>query len=115
MIVVVTGGRNFSDEERVRYVLTLLNTINNIEELYEGGARGVDEFARRWALDHGVGGNSYPAYWERHGKAAGSIRNSEMLKTVSPDLVVAFPGGKGTGHCVRTARSLGLDVLEVEE
>jgi hypothetical protein len=54
-----------------------------------------------------------PAEWETHGRKAGPIRNARMLEH-KPDLVVAFPGGKGTANCVAQARGMGVEVLEVE-
>ena len=35
-----------------------------------------------------------------------------MLREGRPDLVVAFPGGKGTAHMVGLARRAGVAVLE---
>lgn len=36
-----------------------------------------------------------------------------MLSEFQPDIVVAFPGGRGTAHMVRIARAAGIDVIEV--
>ncbi len=49
------------------------------------------------------------AKWETYGKAAGPIRNREMLLNL-PALVVAFPGGKGTADMVRQAERAGIPV-----
>ena len=38
----------------------------------------------------------YPAKWTVYGLEAGTIRNQEMLDKGKPDLVVCFPGGRGT-------------------
>jgi hypothetical protein len=37
------------------------------------------------------------------GRAAGPRRNQRMLEDFRPDLVVAFPGGRGTAYMVRRA------------
>jgi hypothetical protein len=60
-----------------------------------------------------------PAQWQLHGRAAGPIRNRELLEQAiaravahsSPGcltsvLVVAFPGGAGTASLVREARRM---------
>jgi hypothetical protein len=39
------------------------------------------------------------------------MRNQAMLDYGKPDLVVAFPGGKGTADMVRRARVAGVKVL----
>ena len=36
-----------------------------------------------------------------------------MLDEGKPDLVVAFPGGRGTAHMTRIARGAGIEVIEV--
>jgi hypothetical protein len=45
---------------------------------------------------------------------AGPIRNQRMLVEGKPDLVVAFPGGKGTAGMVTLARNAGVDVIMVD-
>ena len=69
-------------------------------------------------MGHGLGGKRvalecYPADWDRHGKAAGPIRNQRMIDT-GVDLVVAFHDdlehSKGTGHMVKIARLHGRPV-----
>lgn len=50
------------------------------------------------------------ADWKKHGKAAGPIRNGIMLRDGKPDMVVAFPGGRGTANMVDQARLADLIV-----
>ena len=69
-----------------------------------GGARGADDLARQWGeISVGIEGVEFRADWTAHGKAAGMIRNQRMLDEGRPDLVVAFPGGRGTADMVRRA------------
>ncbi|MEM9912925.1 MAG: hypothetical protein AAF922_19365 [Pseudomonadota bacterium] len=49
------------------------------------------------------------------GRAAGPIRNKEMLDEGCPDLVVAFPGGRGTANMVKQAQAAGVEVLDKRE
>jgi UDP-N-acetylmuramoylalanine-D-glutamate ligase len=56
---------------------------------------------------------TYEADWDTHGKAAGPIRNKRMLDEGKPDLVVAFPGGRGTANMISQARKAGVEVIEV--
>lgn len=55
----------------------------------------------------------FPAKWKMYGRSAGAIRNAVMLSEFQPDIVVAFPGGRGTAHMVRIARAAGIDVIEI--
>ncbi len=75
-------------------------------------ARGADLLAAAWARSRGIPARPFPADWNRDGKAAGFLRNVRMLREGRPDLVVAFPGGKGTAHMVGLARRAGVAVLE---
>jgi UDP-N-acetylmuramoylalanine-D-glutamate ligase len=54
-----------------------------------------------------------PADCETHGRSADPIRNRRTLDEGKPDLVVAFPGGRGTAHMVSQARAAGVRVIEV--
>ncbi len=55
----------------------------------------------------------YEADWHEHGRAAGPIRNARMIAEGRPDLVIAFPGGRGTADMVSRARKAGIEVREV--
>ena len=109
MKVLVCGGRYYADRLRVDQVLCDLKP----EKVIHGAAQGADTLAAEWALDMGVPVEAYPADWERHGRAAGPIRNRHMLEDSCPDVVVAFPGGKGTADMVKRAKARGVRVIEV--
>jgi hypothetical protein len=66
---------------------------------------GVDRWAKEWAeQDPRATSENHPAPWDKHGKAAGMIRNSAMVRLGS-DLCLAFPGPKsrGTWNCLQLA------------
>lgn len=112
--VLVCGGRDFSDRERFDWTMVQCGLFGDVVTvIIHGGAPGADQMAGQWALDHGVPAEVYPADWQAHGKAAGPIRNQRMLDEGRPDLVVAFPGGKGTADMVRRAKAAGVEVIEV--
>lgn len=69
--------------------------------------------AAQWAQRRGIASTAYEADWAHEGRAAGPIRNMRMLDEGIPDLVVAFPGGRGTANMVRQAKERGFEVLEV--
>lgn len=54
---------------------------------------------------------TFRANSRKHGRAAGPIRNQQMLDEGKPHLVVAFPGGTGTADMVRRAQAAGVLVL----
>lgn len=113
MRVLVCGGRNYQDHERVRAVLNKLHDEAGISLIIQGGARGADELAFGWARANGVPEDQYDADWEAFGSMAGPMRNKAMLDEGKPDLVIAFPGGAGTRNMIKQARKAGVEVIEI--
>lgn len=111
--VLVCGGRNYEDRETVKFTLDALHVSRGIEAIIHGAATGADTLASWWATVNKIKNIDHPADWAKHGKAAGPIRNQEMIDVSEPDLVVAFPGGRGTEDMIKRARKAGLRVLVV--
>lgn len=82
--------------------------------IIEGGAKGADSAAADWAVVNWTKLKTFKADWNKYGKSAGYRRNIQMLTEGKPDLVVAFPGGKGTAMMVDIAKKAGVKVLLVE-
>lgn len=113
MKVLVCGGRDYENEVYVWDTLTGMATRGWV--LINGMCpTGVDKFAREWARKWKLPIEEYFPDWEKHGKAAGPIRNKQMLDEGKPDLVVAFPGGKGTANMVKQAKEAGVEVIIVK-
>ena len=98
------------DEAAVEEALTTV--LRRGDTVVHGGARGADTLAGLVAKRLKLGVEVYQADWKTYGKAAGAIRNQQMLES-GVDAVLAFPGGKGTADMVRRARKVGVEVLEV--
>lgn len=81
--------------------------------IIQGGAKGADRMARDFANANDIRCEQYDADWKAHGKAAGHIRNQQMLDEGKPDVVIAFPGGAGTADMVKRARAAGVEVIEI--
>jgi len=128
MRVLVCGGRSYADKAKVYNTLDALceqrgmkgdedacgNWMPKDIRIIHGGATGADALADDWAVVNWVPVDEFKADWARDGKAAGPLRNQRMLVDGRPDLVVAFPGGRGTADMVRRARAAGVEVIEIE-
>lgn len=105
--VAIVGSRDFPDVDMVRlYVRSLpKGTI-----VVSGGARGVDHIAEVCAAACGLRTEIYHADWDKHGRAAGYLRNHSIVAVASR--VVAFWDGesRGTEHTVKLAREKGKPV-----
>lgn len=112
---LICGGRNFTDNNLFGSAMRdFCNARGGVPSLVvHGAARGADTFAADWARRLAIDVVAVPADWEKHGKAAGVLRNQKMLDEHRPDFVVAFPGGRGTADMVARARRIGIDVGEV--
>lgn len=113
--VLVTGGRHYSDIETLEATLDLAHRQMGISYLIEGGATGADRLARAWARRHGVPVMTFEAHWKEMGPKAGPIRNQWMLAFGKPDILIAFPGGRGTANMIAQARTEGVEVFEIAE
>lgn len=112
--VLVCGGRNFHNYDLVEEVLGSIHIEEEITLIISGHARGADSLGERWAFEHSIFCEFFPAKWDLYGKGAGHIRNRKMLEEGKPDLVVAFPGGNGTKNMMDISRKAGVEVIDVQ-
>lgn len=110
MKVLVCGGRDYGDAFAVGAAIAPLEPSIVIQG---GCPSGADALAKEWALRHKVHVWTFLADWKTHGRKAGPIRNQWMLDDSKPDVVVAFPGGRGTADMVRRAEKAGVRVMRI--
>lgn len=84
-----------------------------ITEIISGMATGADTFAAEWARRFLFPLHEFPANWRKDGRAAGPIRNQRMIDEGKPDVVIAFPGGRGTADMVSRAEKSGIKVVKI--
>jgi hypothetical protein len=111
--VLVCGGRDYFDRDHIFETLDSLLAVHDITCIIHGAQSGADEEAKIWAGLTKIPDEPFEADWAKHGDAAGPIRNRRMLKQGKPDMVVAFPGGRGTANMVGLAKHAGIEVMEV--
>lgn len=110
--VLVCGGRDFADRGLVQSVLYELQPVLVIH----GAAPGADTLADVSARALGLHVQTFPVTkddWKTQGKAAGPMRNRRMLIDGQPQLVVAFPGGRGTADMCSQAAGHKVPVLGI--
>lgn len=124
MKILVCGGRDYDDWSKVREVLSDIcdkhsrfydphdNWLPSDITIITGGASGADDLAATFAMVNWTGYQEFKPDWKKHGRAAGPMRNQKMIDEGKPDLVVAFPGGRGTADMVRRAQAAGIEVIE---
>jgi len=118
MLVLICGDRNWTSRAAVEREFNNHGLDPNRDTIMHGAARGADTLAGTVGKQRGFPVKSYPADWDKYGRAAGPIRNKQMLDQ-NPDLVLAFHPNialsKGTGNMVKIAREKGTAVEVFEE
>jgi hypothetical protein len=112
MRVLICGGRDYRN---IDLVFKVLDEIKDISCIISGGATGADRLAETYAAKRNIKTEIYKADWTKYGPAAGPIRNGLMLQLGRPDLIVAFPGGKGTSDMIRKGVAAGVSVRTIED
>lgn len=113
--VLICGDRNWSNRSLIESTILKLKP----SLIIEGGANGADFHAREVAKHLAIPFLEFPANWAKYGRAAGPLRNEQMLKEGQPDLVVAFhndlDSSKGTRNMVNLAFKAGVPVAVISE
>jgi len=108
MIIAVSGSRDFNDE---KFICNEINKYYTKDKdiIHVGDCKGVDYVVRK-----NFECKVFYADWNKHGLAAGPIRNSELLK--GSDILIAFlkQGSKGTLNCIKSAQKLGIKIIQVD-
>ena len=108
--IIIAGGRDFDD-----YSLLQSKCLPIIERLmadYEviimsGHAKGADLLGERFAKEHGLKLEVYPADWKR----SAGFRHNEQMGDIANGLIAFWDGeSHGTKHMIEYAKSKGLDV-----
>jgi len=145
MVVIICGDRKWGDYRcdrcqdsvfacpscttlNMRYRDAILreikahNLVPEKDVIIHGAANGADRIAGEWArklgFKLGTSLREFPAQWGTYGRAAGPIRNRQMLKE-DPDLVLAFHPeigkSRGTADMIGIARTKGVEVKVFQE
>lgn len=108
MRTIIAGSRSIHDYE------ALCNVVQEsgfgISQVLSGAAEGVDALGERYALEHNLPIERFPADWNRHGRAAGPIRNRIMAQHAEALIALMHPNSPGTRNMVQTAHQAGLKI-----
>lgn len=105
--VAIVGTRDFQD---LTQVIAYVQDLPPGTVVISGGGGAVDYMAVKAAGWRGLPRVVFKADWEKHGKAAGPMRNSQIVSEC--DRLVAFWDGqsRGTADAVKKARAAGKPV-----
>ena len=115
--IIIAGSRDFENYEVVKTkAAAVIKAIKEKEpeakiEIVSGGARGVDSLGERFAREYGYKLWRFPADWNAYGRAAGPIRNRQMLEFAmerKPVLIAFWNGVSKTRQEIHTRAVLTL-------
>lgn len=113
MNILCCGDRNWDNEGRIKEILE--RYAGQKTTIIHGNCRGADKQAALVGARLGYQLKAFPAMWQIYGKAAGPIRNTQMIVEGKPDLVIAFHDNiglsKGTKNMIEQARQNNIKVL----
>lgn len=128
MRVLCCGDRNWTSYEIIRRELEKLPKDT---EIIQGCANGADKMSANISKslklklisskdnDDTINNLGFPADWKKYRRAAGPIRNKQMLDEGKPDLVLAFhtniENSKGTKNMIEQAKDRGIKVILIKE
>lgn len=121
--ILVCGGRHFEEYAFFEVCLDSFLDKYGFEdrhiEIVSGGCEGTDKLAERFAKEHNCAMKIFPANWKLYGKAAGPIRNKQMIeyiKQAKQKFVVAFTSAnsKGTLGTISLAKKFDIPVYQID-
>lgn len=115
MRLIIAGSRDLIPT--VGFISSSLGLYNigpiSITEVVCGAAQGVDTMGKIWAETYNKEIKIFKADWDKHGKAAGPIRNLEMAQ-YADGLLVIHNGSRGAMNMKLEMMRLGKPVYEVQ-
>ena len=111
--IIIAGGRDFDDysflQSKCLPIIERLMADHKVI-IMSGHAKGADLLGERFAKEHGLKLEVYPADWKAHYRSAG-IRRNEQMGDIANGLIAFWNGeSHGTKHMIEYARSKEVDV-----
>lgn len=121
--ILITGSRNWTDTKTVfseisRYITQTCpmlvdgdgHDVSDVVIVHGACPTGADWLAAEYAEVNFIRAEPHPAKWSTYGRAAGPLRNQEMVD-LGADVCLAFirPESRGTIDCAKRAEAAGIE------
>ena len=114
LVIAVVGSRSFGNPDAARAVVEAavarIAATHPTATIVSGGTPGTDTWAETAARRYGLPCRVIRADWDTHGRIAGHLRNTELVRLATH--VLAFWDGRspGTRDTLTKARAAGKPV-----
>lgn len=106
--VIIAGTRTFDNYKLLDEILSKF--YKEPVEIVCGGAHGVDNMGRLWAIKHEYPYKMFIPKWQEEGKIAGFNRNVEMADYADEAICIWNGISKGTEHMINIMKGIGKPV-----
>lgn len=113
MKLIIAGSRDLNPTFGFIKSCIQMFSPGTITEIVSGCAEGVDSEGEHFASHMNIPVKRFPADWDKHGKAAGPIRNREMAQYADV-LLVIHNGSNGSINMKLEMMKLGKRVYEIQ-
>ena len=113
--VVIGGCREYADYAFFKLRLDeILKDLSGEITIISGHCSGVDRMGERYAEEKGFRVKIFLPEWDKYGRAAGPMRNKEMVACA--DLIIAFWNGrsKGTSSLIQYAKIRKKELIVID-
>lgn len=111
MRTIIAGGRDYRFTVNDYRYLDYLQIELPISEVVSGACpTGADDCAEHWAVKNEIRVHRFFPDWDKFGRAAGPISNKAMAEYA--DVLILFPGGKGSASMRQEALNAHLTIFE---
>lgn len=114
MKTIIAGGRDFKDYNLLKKQVDYYREHKgNITEIVSGGANGADTLGEHYAAEYNIPVKIFLADWNKHGRAAGPMRNKQMADYADVLIAVWDGQSKGTKNMIDQMNKLNKPVFIV--
>ena len=108
MRTIIAGSRDIHNDTFLEKAIEAHNAP--ITTVLCGMAKGADMIGLRYAKQHNILFEKYPALWDEYGNSAGYRRNVLMARSADACIVLWDGKSKGSKHMINIAKEYGLKV-----
>lgn len=115
MKLIIAGSRtlNFGCDEIIKALSFYRIYAPHLTEIISGGAKGIDRAGEYYAKRITLPLKMFPADWDKHGKAAGHIRNKEMADYADALLLIWDGTSSGSKNMKEQMLKLNKPIYEI--
>lgn len=112
LTMAVVGSRSFDDKSlgmlETNKFVDNFKDIGRVTKIVSGGAKGADLFGKMYAGYNRMGYIEHLPDWDEHGKAAGMIRNRDIINDADCAIIFWDGTSKGTKNSIDLIRAKGI-------